>query len=440
MVNLRLVIFLALCWTWGVKGWSQDSPALVQARKDVSALTSNEFAGRGYQKHGHRIAAEWISRRMDSIGLKSLPQPQNPSHPYFQPFSFPLFQADTIELFAPKRDWTIGEDYILSRVSGAGRVSGAKVRDCGYGLPKDFAKAKGCIVVVKEGLPQAILDDPAQKEKFKDFSRDDVKVELAREGGAVGVILLKKKLTASFSQQPGKIPVFEFLMDHWEGKPKKAEFSIQAQMQNVGSQNVMGWVQGSQFPDSVILVSAHYDHLGMQGTAIFPGANDNASGIAVLLDLAAHFAKPENRPAYSMAFIAFGGEEVGLIGSRHYVTKDPIWPLASTKFILNLDLMGNGDEGITAVAGREFPTEFDLLVAINDSLKATPQVKVRGNSPNSDHYFFVEKGVHGFFVFTMGGPPHYHDVNDIVANLLFSRYDQMRELLLAFLKELQESR
>lgn len=437
-MNLRFLATLGLTLCFSTHIWGQESSALLQARKDVSVLTSPEFAGRGYQQNGHRIAAEWIARRMDSVGLRSLPDPINSSHPYFQPFSFPLYKAEKIQLSSPNHAWTIGQDYILSRASGAGNIVSAKVRKCGHGLPKELSKAKGCVVVLAQGLPASILDDPALKEKYKDFARDDVKIEWARKAGAVGVILLKKKLTASFSQEPGDIPVFEMLEEKWSPKVKRVDMVVEAEMHTIGSQNIIGWVQGSQFPDSLILVSAHYDHLGMQGEAIFPGANDNASGIAVLLDLAKHYAKPENRPAYSMAFIAFGGEEVGLIGSRHYATQNPIWPLASTKFILNLDLMGNGDEGITAVAGREFPVEFDKLVAINDSLKATPQVKVRGNSPNSDHYFFVEKGVHGFFIFTMGGPPHYHDVNDIAANLLFSRYDAMRKLLMEFLNALQQ--
>jgi Zn-dependent M28 family amino/carboxypeptidase len=133
-------------------------------------------------------------------------------------------------------------------------------------------------------------------------------------------------------------------------------------------------------------------------------------------------------------FIAFGGEEIGLLGSAAYVRK-PLVPLEQTKFLLNLDLMGNGTEGITAVAAVEFPAEYERLVRTNDELKAVPTVKSRGNAPNSDHYHFVSKGVHGLFIYTLGGPPHYHDVNDTGEALQFSKYPELMGLFSRFLAE-----
>ncbi|MEO1382026.1 MAG: M28 family peptidase, partial [Bacteroidota bacterium] len=125
-----------------------------------------------------------------------------------------------------------------------------------------------------------------------------------------------------------------------------------------------------------------------------------------------------------------------LIGSRFYVEKNPLFPLAQTKFILNLDLMGNGDEGIVAVGGTENKTFFEELKRINEILKAVPIVRARSNAPNSDHFFFLERGIPGFFVYTLGGPPHYHDVNDTAANLRFSRFTEVRELLMTFLSHI----
>ena len=93
---------------------------------------------------------------------------------------------------------------------------------------------------------------------------------------------------------------------------------VDAQLQrNYPTQNLAAVVRGTIRPDSFLIVSAHYDHLGMMGPHVyFPGANDNASGVALLLELAAHYAKPENRPAYSVVFLLFGAEEAGLVGSR----------------------------------------------------------------------------------------------------------------------------
>jgi Zn-dependent M28 family amino/carboxypeptidase len=154
----------------------------------------------------------------------------------------------------------------------------------------------------------------------------------------------------------------------------------------------------------------------------------------MLLSMAEHFA--QNPPKYDMLFIAFGAEEAGLQGSAHYVMQNPLIPLEKMKFILNLDLMGNGDEGIMAVGGKDFPGQFDILKDLNDSIQAVPRVRARQNAPNSDHYFFLKNGVPGFFIYTMGGPSHYHDVKDTNANLLFSKYVEVRQLLIAFLENL----
>lgn len=438
-----LLHLLALFPFWAatqVFGQSEPSSALIQARKDVEILTSDAFSGRGYQRDGHTLAATWIEQRMDSLGLRPLDQPTKSDHPHFQPFFFPVHLPEDINLQAAGCDWKIGRDYIVSTESGSGKLDMAKLRMVGHGMPENFKKSvKGCVVVIEEGLPAEIASDPEKKEKYKQWAGDGAKIQLAVNAGASAVIILKQKLTASFCHEAGKLPVFLMLKESWCTKAKKVSLSVNMKAIVIESQNVIGWIKGSQYPDSTIILSAHYDHLGMQGEAIFPGANDNASGIATLLALAAHYAKREHRPKYNIAFIAFGGEEVGLIGSRYYVNESPWWPLRQTKFVLNLDLMGNGDEGITAVAATDFPKEYDLLVALNDSLKATPLVKRRSNAPNSDHYFFVEKGVHGFFIYTMGGPPHYHDVNDIAENLVFSRFDELQNLIKAFLNQLQEN-
>ncbi|MEL6653308.1 MAG: M28 family peptidase [Bacteroidota bacterium] len=203
-------------------------------------------------------------------------------------------------------------------------------------------------------------------------------------------------------------------------------------MTQINSQNVICQVRGTEQPDSVIIVSAHYDHLGMQGSSIFPGANDNASGTSMLLSMVEYFVKHPQR--YTMVFIAFGAEETGLIGSNYYVNRSPVVALSQTRFILNIDLMGNGIDGITAVGGRDFPNYFERLVALNDTMQSVPKLKSRSNAPNSDHYFFLKNGVPGFFIYTLGGPPHYHDINDNPSTIVLSRYAEVRELLIKYLE------
>ena len=219
-------------------------------------------------------------------------------------------------------------------------------------------------------------------------------------------------------------------------KVKTAVLEVKAKPTRIISQNVMGYVEGTESPDTAILITAHYDHLGKLNEAIFTGANDNASGTTMLLSMAEYFTKPGNALPYSLLFIGFGGEETGLIGSRYYVERERVIPLEQTKFILNLDLMGNGDEGIMAVGGKDFPNHFEKLKAENGEEKFVPKVRARNNAPNSDHFFFLQNGVPGFFIYTLGGPPHYHDVNDNPSTIVLSRYVEVRELLIRFLGQI----
>jgi Zn-dependent M28 family amino/carboxypeptidase len=148
----------------------------------------------------------------------------------------------------------------------------------------------------------------------------------------------------------------------------------------------------------------------------FPGANDNASGVALLLELATHYARPENRPACSVVFLLFGAEEAGLVGSTYFV-QHPLVPLANIKFLLNLDLLGTGEEGATVVNGRVHEAAFARLTALNEAHHYLPRLTARGRAANSDHFPFSEVGVPAFFMYTRGGSLAYHDVNDQPAAL-----------------------
>jgi Zn-dependent M28 family amino/carboxypeptidase len=167
----------------------------------------------------------------------------------------------------------------------------------------------------------------------------------------------------------------------------------------------------------------------------FPGANDNASGVAMMLDLARHFSAPENKPECSIAFIAFTGEELGLLGSKHY-TGHPLFALGKIKVMVNMDIVGTGDEGITVVNGSVFQGEFDRLVALNDSLDLLPEIKPRGNAANSDHHWFSENGVKAFFIYTRGGISAYHDIYDRPETLPLTEYEDLWRLLVALVDEL----
>ncbi|HQV01525.1 MAG TPA: M28 family peptidase, partial [Bacteroidia bacterium] len=198
------------------------------------------------------------------------------------------------------------------------------------------------------------------------------------------------------------------------------------------TQNVIGYLPGN-ISDTFMVVTAHYDHLGGMGDKVFfPGANDNASGVSMLLDVAQHFALLKNRK-YSMLFIAFAGEEAGLIGSKYYVD-NPLKPLSTIKFLINLDLLGTGDEGLMVVNAVDNMEAFNKLDSINEADKLLPVISKRGKAANSDHYWFGEKKVPAVFLYTMGGIKAYHDVFDIAKTLPLTKYNEVFSLLTTFIK------
>jgi Zn-dependent M28 family amino/carboxypeptidase len=115
------------------------------------------------------------------------------------------------------------------------------------------------------------------------------------------------------------------------------------------------------------------------------------------------------------------------------MVEHPLFPLEKIKFLVNLDIMGSGEEGITVVNASLFPKEFKKLQKINAHKKLIEAIKPRGPAANSDHYFFTKAGVPSIFIYTMGPNKNYHDVADQFAALSFSAYDDIKELLLLFL-------
>ena len=412
------------------------------AREEIAHLCSQQFSGRGYTAQGHEKAAHYIASKFQKAGLKGLHPEASPSHTdstfyaYLQTFSFPLNFIFDAYLSVDDEPQELGLDFIPYRISASRGLKGP-VSDLAYGLTEAGPdKIKDHILLVREGWPPTVSENDSLKSLFSGKKRVWDRLGSYFPYQPQAVLIGRKKLTAGFSSQTIPIPVLEFQLDSLPKHIDSAEISVSAELTQIKGYNVIGIFPGNTFPDSAIIVSAHYDHLGEIGGVRFPGANDNASGLALMFSLIQYFSKEANRPKYSLVFIAFGGEETGLRGSRHYVEESPLFPLKQTKFVLNLDLMGNGEKGIMAVGGKDYPYHFEKLVQLNDSLELLPKVNARPNAPNSDHYFFLKYGIPGFFIYTMGGPPHYHDIQDRPENLLLSHFVELRTLFIAFLQSL----
>jgi len=124
-----------------------------------------------------------------------------------------------------------------------------------------------------------------------------------------------------------------------------------------------------------------------------------------------------------------------LIGSRYY-TENPLLPLEKIRFLINLDLMGNGQEGLMIVNGQIHEMEFNMLDSLNKEYKFVTEIGKRGKARNSDHYYFSEKGVPAFFLYTQGGSKAYHDIYDVPSAITLPEFEDIKKLLIAFVEEL----
>ena len=249
------------------------------------------------------------------------------------------------------------------------------------------------------------------------------------------IVKLSDKLTMGISQTLGEFSIVEVKKNSLQDIPQSYSIQIENKyLKKFNANNICAYVEGIERPDSFIFITAHYDHLGGLGSEVFfPGANDNASGVALLMNLARYYAK--NPQKYSIGFILFSGEEAGLVGSK-YFTDNPLISLGRIRFLINTDLAGTGIDGITVVNASEFPKELTMMKTVNDSMGLLKVINSRGKAANSDHYFFTENGVPSFFFYTLGGVSYYHDVFDRSETLPLNEHEDLFKLIIGFNEKL----
>ncbi|RTQ49581.1 M20/M25/M40 family metallo-hydrolase [Hymenobacter gummosus] len=429
--SLRLLSCFASPAAWVVlllpaTAQAQDT---VRARRTVQELASPAMHGRGYVRQGEHRAATYLQRRFRQLGL----QPLAPD--YQQPFPLDVNTfPGRFSLRAGKQELVPGRDFIAEPGSGGGRLTGQPVY-------------LDSLIFTNEAAGQRFLAQPLTGRIVVLRQRDAERMRTLPAGfaehlasAAARLTLVPGKLTASLAPDQARQIQLQVLAARWTGIAPAAAISldVEAKLQQAyPTQNVVGYLPGTARPDSFLVFTAHYDHLGRMGRrAYFPGANDNASGTAMLLELAAYYAQPAHRPRYSVAFLAFGAEEAGLIGSRYFVAH-PLLPLPSIRFLLNLDLEGTGQQGATVVNGKVHELEYRRLEQLNAAGHYLPSLAPRGRAANSDHYPFSEAGVPAFFLYMRGAPTHYHDVHDRAETLPLTGFTGLFQLLVAYCRTLE---
>jgi aminopeptidase YwaD len=381
---MRLIILCFLTFAF----YQTTAQDISYNHKIVDTLTSPTFWGRGYTNDGMKKAAEYLSAEFKTLGLKPFGKKD-----YLQKFTYSANTFPTnMDVSVNDKKLIPGVDYLVSADSRG-------------------AKAKGKL----EQKDSATFIDASDKI----------------------IVTLEKKLTWDAAQKVENYTIIQLDKNKFTEIPKKIQVNIENKfIKKFDAANVCAMVAGTQKTDSFIFITAHYDHLGGMGKdTYFPGANDNASGVALLLSLAKYYTT--NPQKYSIGFILFAGEEIGLLGSKYY-TENPLVPLKNIRFLTNTDLAGTGIDGITVVNATEFPKEFALMQKINTDNKYLKAVNPRGKAANSDHYFFTEKGVPSFFFYTLGGIAAYHDVFDKAITLPLTEQADLMQLMIKFNEGLQK--
>jgi len=399
----------------------------------VDELAGDTYAGRRSGTRGADLASEYIANYFSSIGLK----PAGSSGTYRTKLTIPLWELaqipsialvdesdDILQSFEYRRDFNVlpgsGEGEYSAEVIFGGY--GISAKDLGY---DDYAgiSARGKIVLVIVGTP------PSDKLKEGNYGLSYTKADNALNHGAVGLILVDSPAapTAKYVQRArctccwtiyrklmilgGSIQFADTLLKDSgltltaiqqridrDIKPRSLALGKRLHVsanvsfkERADTYNVLGLIPGSDPAASkkAVIIGAHYDHWGKDVDGnIFPGADDNASGVAVMMEIA-RLLSTGARPKWSVLFAAWTGEEEGLYGSYDYVDR-PYFPLASTIAYLNLDMVGYGEELLGEVSEAH---QTLRTVMIESAAELDITVRVQGHSGGSDIVPFEKKGV-----------------------------------------------
>lgn len=423
---------------------SASAQNLQFTRQLVKDLAAPEMFGRGYAYNGDSIAAEYLRNVMKQLKL----DPLTPD--FYQDYAFNSFGMEgpvmmsvdgkVLEPFREYKVWQFSKSY-----NGMANILRFDVNDlCDSAKIAAFcAKNAGALWYSFVYLDNTKLNkkklEKAGEEAVKAFNNAMRNLTKANPFHSAGILFGVPSLPiwsfngSDFERDYSMVYV---LADKISNGTKSFALKVNNRFHNHKTQNVCGMIKGEVEPDTMLVLTAHYDHLGQMGDGVvIGGANDNASGAAAILDIARHY--KQNHPYYTMVFLELSGEEAGIRGAFHFTQNPPI-DLSKIKFVINLDCFSSGEEGITVVNSTEGVTKkyFDEMTRINDEKHYLTAVKPRQQTYNSDHCAFSMKNVPAVFIYAMGKSGAYHDITDNYENTLFSAYDGSVKLLLDLIDRL----
>jgi len=385
-------------------GWKSISePLLMDYFRE---LCSEKYAGRLTGTKGYDDSAAWLAGKLAGWGLT----PCGDNGTYFQdfpnPYTLVLPGAELVLHLPPRegqaqgRSYEMEKDFFPGSMSGSGEIT-AEVIYVGYGITApelnydDYKgiDVRGKIVLVEVEVPVDPGEKPREFARWRPYSFHQYKMGNARGHGAAGVLYnypianpnapyypdllwtaIGDRVVGDIFQGTGRDHgqvMKKIRKKHREqsfatGKTVTIRNVTEHHAEGIGK-NVIACLEGSdpQLKNETIILSAHLDHLGLN-PMMMPGANDNASGVAVLMAVAEALAGSGLRPQRTVAFVFFGAEEQGVIGSEYYLQHRPP-ALQKTKALINLDGVGRGIK-LYALAAKNYPVLWKYFDAANHAL------------------------------------------------------------------------
>ncbi len=469
--TIFLLPFLLLSQEIPKEGLLSITPG--EMKSHVYYLASDQMKGRNTPSPELDTCAAFIARQFASYGLKPIGDNKF-FFQDFNLLKSRLSEPNTLTLSTAKGDssYQIKDDFVPLHLTANRKVS-APLVFAGYGITApeynydDYRDidATGKVVIVFISEPQE-KDSTSIFEGTKDTDHGKllIKAENAMDHGAVGLLLISLP-SHRFRRPPNPWPNLmrnasedaipltleekteqrivclrlgkDLANDLLEGTGNTYEkiyqkidetlipqsFDIPAktitmetalEAEKFPTQNVVGFWEGADpiLKNEIVVIGAHYDHVGVANDSIYNGADDNASGTAGVMEIAEAFAQCQTRPKRSLLFMTFAGEEKGLFGSRYYAD-DPIFPIENVVAMLNLDMISRNDTNEVAIIGSK---TSEYLKAINEKCNESIGLKLNYDQDRffmqSDHYSFYRKDIPVLFYFTKDTPDLHQPSDD----------------------------
>ena len=439
-----------------------------ELKEMLYTYASDEFEGRETGEPGQKKAVEYLKQQYQSMGIAS---PLG-GDDYFQEVPLEKQKLPISEISLNGEQLKEFEDYVILRADHSESIDASQIVFAGYGIDSDNYSdyknldVKNKVVLIRPGEPKDangnyLTSGTTEPTKWSEGRQSmSSKRDAANENGAKALIFIDDTMFSRYASymsamaergQSGRLSLKSnekeliFMMasealanrlmpnfsSTTEGKvvPTDLNIKIKSEADQMVSENVVAFIEGSDKPNEIIVISAHLDHEGVKDGQVYNGADDDGSGTIAILEIAEAFKKAVDdglKPRRSILFLHVTGEEKGLLGSRYYTDFDPIFPLANTVADLNIDMIGRTDPSrqgdrnyIYLIGSDKLSTELhNISEAVNTKYSnITLDYKFNDeNDPNrfyyrSDHYNFAKNNIPVIFYFN-GTHADYHQPSD----------------------------